>query len=169
MVVKYELENVGLKFEYVNIGEAEIIGDILPEQKEELKINLEKSGLFLIENRKGVLVEKIAFAIIELVHSNDEQIKVNLSNYLSEKLNYDYTYLASLFSEVKGITIENYHLIHKIEMVKLLISYDDLNITEIAWKLHYSSVAHLSNQFKRFTGITPSQFKMLKSQSRDSL
>ena len=169
MVVKYELENVGLKFEYVNIGEAEIIGDILPEQKEQLKINLEKSGLFLIENRKGVLVEKIAFAIIELVHSNDEQIKVNLSIYLSEKLKYDYTYLANLFSEVKGITIENYHLIHKIEMVKLLISYDDLNITEIAWKLHYSSVAHLSNQFKRFTGITPSQFKMLKSQSRDSL
>ena len=169
MVVKYELENLGLKFNYVKIGEAEIIGAVLPEQKDQLKINLEKSGLFLIDNKKTVLVEKISFAIIELVHFNDEQIKVNLSNYLSEKLNYDYTYLANLFSEVKGVTIENFYLTHKIERVKELIIYDDLNLSEIAWKLHYSSVAHLSNQFKRFTGITPSQFKMLKNSHRDTL
>ncbi len=169
MVVKYELERLALKFDYVKIGEANIIGEIDTEQREQLKNNLEKSGLFLIDNKKSVLVEKVAFTIIELVHYTDDQIKVNLSNYLSEKLNYDYTYLANIFSEEKGVTIEGFYLTHKIERVKELIIYDDLNLSEIAWKMHYSSVAHLSNQFKKFTGITPTQFKMLKNNNRDTL
>ena len=169
MVVKAELETLGIRYDYVKIGEAGIIGEIQPEQKEQLKIELEKAGLLLIDNKKAVLVEKIKNMIIELVHYTDDQIKVNLSDYLSEKLDYNYTYLANLFSEEKGITIEKFFLNHRIERVKELIIYDELNLSEIAWKMHYSSVAHLSNQFKKHTGLTPSQFRMLKSKRRDSL
>ena len=169
MAVKAELGKLGIKYSYVKIGEAEIIGDLHPDTKEQLKINLQETGLFLIENKKNVLVEKIKNAIIELVHFSDEQIKVNLSNYLSEKLNYNYTYLANLFSEENGVTIEKFYLTHKIEMVKELIINDELNLSEISWKMHYSSVAHLSNQFKKYTGLTPTQFKMLKNKHRDSL
>lgn len=169
MVVKAELETLGLKFADVKIGEADIIGDFQPEQKEQLKINLEKAGLLLMDDKKSVLVEKTINAIIELVHYTDDQIKVNLSDYLSEKLNYNYTYLANLFSVEKGLTIEKFYLSHKIERVKELIIYDELNLSEIAWKMHYSSVAHLSNQFKKYTGLTPSQFRMLKITRRDTL
>ena len=169
MVVKAELEKIGLLYTYVKIGEADIIGDVKPEQLKQLSLALKKSGLLLMDNKKSVLVEKIKSAIIELVHYTDEQIKVNLSDYLSEKLNYDYTYLANLFSEVKGITIEKFYLTHKIEKVKELIVYDELNLTEIAYKMHYSSVAHLSNQFKKFTGLTPTHFKMLKNKRRETL
>jgi AraC-like DNA-binding protein len=122
-----------------------------------------------MEDKKSILVEHTKAAIIELVHYSDEQIKVNLSEYLSEKLDYDYTYLANLFSEVKGITIEKFYLTHKIEKVKELIVYNELNLTEIAYKMHYSSVAHLSNQFKKYTGLTPSHFKKLKDQRRSTL
>jgi len=122
-----------------------------------------------MDDKKSILVEKIRILIIEMIHFSNEQIKVNLSDYLSEKLNYNYTYLANLFSEVKGITIEQFFLTHKIEKVKELLVYDDLNLTEIAWKLHYSSVAHLSNQFKKMTGITPTAFKNLKIKTRHSL
>jgi AraC-like DNA-binding protein len=169
LVVKSELEKLGLHYIDVKIGEADIIENILPEQLERLDISLRKSGLLLMDNKKSILVEKIKNAIIELVHYSEEQIRVNLSNYLSEKLNYDYTYLASLFSEVKGITIEKFYLTHKIEKVKELIVYDELNLTEIAFKMHYSSVAHLSNQFKKFTGLTPSHFKKLKNKRRSTL
>lgn len=169
MVLKAELETLGLKYAYVKIGEAEIIGDIQPEQKELLRIELDKAGLLLMDDRKAVLVEKIKNLIIELVHYTDEQIKVNLSDYLSENLDYNYTYLANLFSEEKGITIEKFYLNHKIERVKELIIYDEFNLSEIAWKMHYSSVAHLSNQFKKHTGLTPTQFKMLKINRRDTL
>jgi len=169
MVVKAELEKVGLHFHYVKIGEASIIENIHPKQLEQLDNALKKSGLLLMDNKKSILVERIKSAIIELVHYTDEQIKVNLSDYLSEKLNFDYTYLANLFSEVKGVTIEKFFLSHKIERVKELIVYDELNLTEIAWKLHYSSVAHLSNQFKKITGLTPSHFKKLKKKRRGTL
>lgn len=169
MAVKAELENLGVKYTYVKIGEAEINGDILPEQKEQLKINLKESGLFLIDNKKDILVEKIKNAIIELVHFTEDQLKVNLSDYLSKKFDYNYTYLANLFSEEKGITIEKFYLTHKIERVKELIIDDELNLSEISWKMHYSSVAHLSNQFKKFTGLTPSQFKMLKIKHRETI
>ncbi|MCF8227978.1 MAG: helix-turn-helix transcriptional regulator [Bacteroidales bacterium] len=169
MVVKSELEKVGLRYVYVKIGEADIIGDVEPVQLEKLKANLKKSGLLLMDNKKSVLVEKIKFAVIELVHYSEDQIKVNLSNYLSEKLNYNYNYLASLFSEVKGITIEKFYLKHKIERVKELIVYDELNLSEIAYRMHYSSVAHLSNQFKKYTGLTPTHFKNLKNKNRETL
>ncbi len=169
MIVKSELEKLGIHFKDVKIGEADITKNIAPEQMERLDIALRKSGLLLMDNKKSILVEKIKSAIIELVHYTDEQIKVNLSDYLSEKLNYDYTYLANLFSEVKGITIEKFYLTHKIEKVKELIVYDELNLSEIAYKMHYSSVAHLSNQFKKFTGLTPSHFKKLKIKRRGTL
>jgi len=169
MVVKSELEKLGLHYRNVKIGEANIIENILPEQLEKLDIALKKSGLQLMDNKKSILVEKIKNAIIELVHYSEEQIRVNLSDYLSEKLNYDYSYLANLFAEVKGTTIEKFYLTHKIEKVKELIVYNELNLTEIAYKMHYSSVAHLSNQFKKFTGLTPSHFKKLKNKRRDTL
>lgn len=123
----------------------------------------------MLDNKKSVIVEKVKNSIIELVHYTEEQLKVNLSDYLESKLDYDYTYLANLFSEEKGITIKKFYLSHKIERVKELIIYDELNISEIAWKMHYSSVAHLSNQFKKHTGLTPSQFKMLKINPRKTL
>jgi AraC-like DNA-binding protein len=169
MVVKSELEKLGIRYVNVKIGEADIIDNILPDQIAQLDIELKKSGLLLMDDKKSILVEKIKSAIIELVHYTEDQIKVNLSDYLSEKLNYDYTYLANLFSEVKGITIEKFYLAHKIEKVKELIVYDELNLTEISYKMHYSSVAHLSNQFKKYTGLTPSHFKDLKNKRRDTL
>ena len=169
MVVKAELEKLDLPYVYVGIGEAEIDGYVQPEQLKQLKLDLKKAGLILMDNKKSVLVEKTKSAIIELVHYTEDQIKVNLSDYLSEKLNHDYTYLANLFSEVKGTTIEKFYLTHKIERVKELIVYDELNLSEIAQKMHYSSVAHLSNQFKKYTGLTPSHFKMLKSKRRETL
>lgn len=169
IVVKSELEKLGLKYINVKIGEADIVEDILPEQLAQLDIGLRKSGLLLMDDKKSILVEKIKTEIIELVHYTEEQIKVNLSDYLSEKLNHDYTYLANLFSEVKGITIEKFYLTHKIEKVKELIVYNELNFSEIAYKMHYSSVAHLSNQFKKITGLTPSHFKNLKNKRRSTL
>jgi AraC-like DNA-binding protein len=113
-----------------------------------------------------VLIERIKNAIVEMVHHPNELIKINFSDYLSEKLNHDYTYLANLFSEVQGTTIEQFIISHKIERIKELIIYDELNITEIAWKMNYSSVAHLSNQFKKVTGLSPSHFKKLKNKRR---
>jgi len=169
MVVKAELKKLGIKFSEVKIGEAHLFEKVSAEQLNQLDISLRKSGLELMDNKKSILVEKTKTAIIDLVHYTEEQIKVNLSEYLSDKLNYDYTYLANLFSEVKGITIEKFYLTHKIEKVKELIVYNELNLTEIAYKMHYSSVAHLSNQFKKITGLTPTHFKRLKHKRRKTL
>jgi AraC-like DNA-binding protein len=167
--VKSELEKLGIDYHYVKIGEVKTIGHLSHEQLDNLDVALRKSGLELMNNKKSILVEKIKAAIIELVHYREDQIKVNLSVYLGEKLNYDYTYLANLFSEVKGITIEKFYLTHKIERVKELIIYDELTLSEIAYRMHYSSVAHLSNQFKKYTGLTPSHYKMLRDKRRDTL
>ena len=169
MVVRAELEKLGIRFANVKIGEADIMEDMDSVRLAQFDAALRKSGLLLMDNKKSILVEKIKGAIIELVHYQEEQIKVNLSDYLSEKLQYDYTYLANLFSEVKGITIEKFYLTHKIEKVKELIVYDELSLSEIAYRLHYSSVAHLSNQFKKFTGLTPTHFKNLKNKRRGTL
>jgi AraC-like DNA-binding protein len=169
MVVKSELEKLGLHYITVDLGEAVILEEISAEQLASLGKALKKTGLELMDDKRSILVEKIKTIIIELVHYNDEQIKINLSDYLSEKLGLNYTYLANLFSEVKGTTIEQFYLAHKIEKVKELLVYDELNLTEIAWKLHYSSVAHLSNQFKKMTGLTPSHFKNLKHKRRLAL
>lgn len=169
MVVKSELEKLGIKYANVKIGEADIPETLTDDKLGELDTALRKSGLQVMDDRKSILVEKTKSAIIELVHYTDDQIKVNLSDYLGEKLNHDYTYLANLFSEVKGITIEKFYLTHKVEKVKELIVYNELNLSEIANKMHYSSVAHLSNQFKKITGLTPSYFKALKNKRRNTL
>jgi AraC-like DNA-binding protein len=169
MAVKSELEKLGLHHTMVDLGEVEIMEDISKTKLHKLDLALRKSGLELMDDNKNILVEKIKTIIIELIHYNDEQIKINLSNYLSEKLNHNYTYLSNLFSDVKGSTIEKFYLSQKIEKVKELLVYDELNLTEIAYKLHYSSVAHLSNQFKKMTGLTPSHFKRLKYKRRGGL
>lgn len=166
MAVKEELKKLGLHFIVVDLGEVEIMESISKEQRDELKTGLFNSGLELMDDKRAVLIEKIKNAIIEMVHHSDEMIKVNFSDYLSNKLNHDYTYLANLFSEVQGTTIEHFIISHKIERIKELIIYDELNITEIAWKMNYSSVAHLSNQFKKVTGLSPSHFKQMKIKSR---
>ena len=169
MVVKSELEKLGLKYNTVELGEADILDEISTEHLDRLRIALKKTGLELMDDKKSILVEKIKTIIIEQVHYADDQIKINLSDYLCEKLHHNYTYLANLFSEVKGTTIEKFYLAHKIEKVKELLVYDELNLTEIADRMHYSSVAHLSNQFKKMTGLTPSHFKKLKHKRRSTL
>jgi len=169
MAVKDALRSLGLHFVLVDLGEVDIMEKISPEQRELLSVALLDSGLELMDDKRAVLIEKIKNAIIEMVHHSDELIKVNFSEYLSEKLNHDYTYLANLFSEVQGTTIEQFIISHKIERIKELIIYDELNITEIAWKMNYSSVAHLSNQFKKVTGLSPSHFKQLKDKRRNPI
>jgi len=169
MVVKSELEKLGLHYIMVELGEAEIMEEISKTQVKHLDSILRKAGLELMDDNKTILVEKIKTTIIELIHYNDKQLKINLSDHLSQKLDHNYTYLSNLFSEVKGTTIEKYYLSHKIERVKELLIYDELNLTEIAFKMHYSSVAHLSNQFKKMTGLTPSHFKNLKHKRRNVL
>jgi len=163
IAVKSELEKFGLHHTRVELGETEIMEDLSEEQLDNLNTSLKKIGLELLYDKKSIIVEKIKTIIIELVHFNEDQIKTNLSDYLCAKLNHNYTYLSNLFSEIKGTSIENFYLSNKIEKVKELMIYDELNLTEIAYKLHYSSVAHLSNQFKKMTGLTPSHFKKLKN------
>ena len=169
MVVKEELKKLGLHFILVDLGVVDIMENLTIEQHVQIKAALLRSGLELMDDKKSVLIERIRNIIIEMVHYSEELPKTNFSDYLSEKLNYDYTYLANLFSEVQGTTIEKFIIAHKIERVKELIIYDELNLTEIAWLMHYSSVAHLSNQFKKITGLTPSHFKNLKNKRRNPI
>ena len=169
MVVKQELEKLGLHYVNVELGEANIIENMSPKQKDEFKTGLVKFGLELLDDKKSILIEKIKKVIVELIHYTDEPLTVNFSVFLSARLDYDYTYLANLFSEVQGITIEKFIITHKIERVKELLVYNELNLTEIAYLMHYSSVAHLSAQFKKITGLTPSHFKQLKEKRRSML
>lgn len=169
MAVKEELRNLGLHFIVVDLGEVEIMENISMAQREVLKANLLDSGLELMDDRKAMLIEKIKNVIIEMVHHSEEIIKVNFSDYLSEKMNHDYTYLSNLFSEVQGTTIEHFIISHKTERIKELIIYGEHNITEIAWKMGYSSVAHLSSQFKKVTGLSPSHFKQMKDKRRSPI
>jgi AraC-like DNA-binding protein len=166
MVVKEELKKLGLHFIVVDLGEVEIMENISTEIREQVRFALLSSGLELMDDKRAMLIEKIKNIVIELIHHTDGIIKINFSNYLSEKLNHDYTYLSNLFSEVQGTTIEHFIISHKIERIKELIIYNELNITEIAYKMNYSSVAHLSNQFKKATGLSPSHFKLLKDKRR---
>jgi AraC-like DNA-binding protein len=166
MAVKEELRKLNLHFILVDLGEIEIMENLSKEELELFKAGLIATGLELMDDKKAVLIEKIKNVIIEMVHHSDEVLKVNFSDYLSEKLKHDYTYLANLFSEVQGTTIEQFIISHKIERIKELIIYGELNITEIAWKMNYSSVAHLSNQFKKMTGLSPSHFRNLKNKRR---
>ncbi len=169
MLVRDELTTLHIPFIRIDLGEVETKEKLSKEQLDELDKVLKKSGLELMDDKKSMLIEKIKNVIIELIHYSDETLKVNFSGYLAKKLNHDYTYLSNLFSEVQGITIEHYIIAHKIERVKELLVYDELNLTEIAFKLHYSSVAHLSMQFKKVTGLTPSHFKNLKVTRRNTL
>ncbi len=169
MVVKSELTKLGLHFTSVELGEVELKEDVSEEDLERLGVILKMSGLELMDDKKSILVERIKAIIIEQVQTSDKELKVNLSDFISEKLNHNYSYLSNLFSEVKGTTIEKFYLAHKIEKVKELLVYDELTLTQIAWKLHYSSVSHLSGQFKKMTGLTPSHFKTLKHKRRIAL
>ncbi len=169
MIVKEELKKLDLHFILVNLGEAEIMENIDAAQREELKTALLKWGFELMDDKKSILIEKIKNVIVEMVHYADELPRTNFSDFLSTKLDYDYTYLSNLFKEVEGTTIEHYIIAHKVERIKELIMYDELNITEIAWKMNYSSVAHLSNQFKKVTGLSPTHFKQLKDKRRGAI
>ena len=169
MMVKAELKKLGLRYINIDLGMVDIQEDITKKQREQLKENLLKSGLELLDDKKIILIEKIKNVIIEMIHYADDLPKTNYSDYISEKLNYDYTYLSNLFSEVKGITIQHFIIIHKIEKVKELLLYDELNLKEISYKLHYSSVGHLCNQFKKITGLSPSFFKQLKEKRKSNL
>lgn len=169
MAVKEALKGMGLHFVMVDLGEIDIMENISLDQRDQLKAALNASGLELMDDKRSILIEKIKNAIVEMVHHTHEAIKVNFSDHLSKKLNHDYTYLANLFSEVQGTTIEQFVISHKVERIKELIIYGELNITEIAWKMNYSSVAHLSNQFKKVTGLTPTHFKQLKDKRRSPI
>ncbi|WMN10832.1 AraC family transcriptional regulator [Marivirga salinae] len=162
MMVKEELKKLGLHCINLNLGMVKIREDITEIQREQLRENLSKSGLELMDDKKSILVEKIKSVIIEMIHYTEEMPKENYSCYISEKLGYDYTYLANVFSEVKGTTIQQYIIDNKIEKVKELLLYDELSLSEISFQMHYSSVAHLSNQFKKNTGLCPSFYKNLR-------
>jgi AraC-like DNA-binding protein len=169
MLVKEELKKLGLHYVIVDLGMVEILEDISAEKFQDLKNNLALSGLELLDDKKSVLIEKIKNVIVEMVHYTDEIPKVNYSDYIAEKLHHDYTYLSNIFSEVKGTTIQQYIIVHKIERVKELLLYGELNLTEISYMLNYSSVAHLSNQFKKITGLSPTFFKKLKQKRHQNL
>jgi AraC-like DNA-binding protein len=164
--VKSELLKLGLHHVMVDIGEVEIMETLSAEQQESLNSNLRKTGLLLISDKKSILLEKIKNIIIDLVYNAEKPPKTNFSDYLSEKLDYDYTYMANLFSETQNTSIEQYIINLKIERVKELLIYDELNISEIADKMHYSSLSHLSSQFKKITGLTPSYYKRLRNNRR---
>ena len=168
MIVRSELEELGLHFIIEQLGEVEINEGITKELYDIINRNLKKSGLELLDDKKSVLIEKIKHIIMDLVYFSDMPLKLNMSDYISERVHYDYTYVANLFSEHQGITIEHFYLSHKIERVKELLIYDELRLTEIADKLHYSSIAHLSNQFKKMTGLTPSNYKRLRIRARNT-
>ena len=168
-MVKAELEKLGLHYVIVDLGMVDLLEDITPQQRDQLKINLLKSGLELLDDKKTILIEKIKNLIIEMIHYADILPDINFSDYISQQLHYDYTYLSNIFSEVKGITIQHFIIINKIEKAKELLLYDELNLTEISFKLHYSSVAHLSNQFKKITGLSPSFYKQLKQKRNINL
>jgi AraC-like DNA-binding protein len=169
MIVKDALKNLGLQYTSLDLGMVDILEEITEDQREQFKTVLLKSGLELLDNQKAILIEKIKGVIVEMIHYSDELPKVNYPDYISQKLNYDYTYLANTFSEVKGTTIQQFIIMHKMEKVKELLLYDELNLTEISYKLHYSSVAHLSAQFKKITGLSPSYFKKMKQKRKDNL
>jgi len=169
LLVRAELENMGLHPLKVDLGEIVVAEDMNAQQLKQLKATLLKSGLELMDDKKAIMIEKIKTIIIEMVHYSDEIPNVNFSDFLSQKLGLDYTYLAGQFSQVTGITIEHYIIAHKIERAKELLIYDELSLTEISYLLNYSSVAHLSYQFKKVTGLTPTFFKQLKRKKRNTL
>ncbi|WP_423147933.1 helix-turn-helix domain-containing protein [Rubrolithibacter danxiaensis] len=169
MVVENELQKLGLRASKVTLGEAELEKDLTPEEKTKLDRAMTDLGFELIDDKKSRIIEKIKNVIIDMVHHQQYDVKHNLSNVLSNELNHDYNYLSNLFSEVEGTTIEKYFIAQKIEKVKELLVYDELTLSEIAFRLNYSSVAYLSNQFKKVTGLSPSHFKQIREEKRKPL
>jgi AraC-like DNA-binding protein len=169
MVVKKELELAGLHPLTVDLGEIEIEIPPTKTQLEGLGISLRQLGFELIDDRKSLIIEKIKTIIVNLVHYSDEELTVNISEFITSKIHYDYNYLSNLFSEVEGTTIEKYFISQRIEKVKELLVYDELSLSEIADRLGYSSVAYLSNQFKKITGLTPTYYKSLKEHKRRNI
>lgn len=163
MIVRSELENLHIPYSSVEIGEAVLMSDLTAKQHSQLNTNLSRFGLEIMEDKRSKLIEKIKNIVVELIHYSEEPPTQNFSTFISEKLNYEYKYLSNLFSEVKGTTIEQFIISHKIERAKELIVYEELTLTEIAHRLHYSSVGHLSAQFKKVTGLTPSFFRKMKT------
>ncbi len=169
MVVKSELEKLGYNPINISLGEVTIEKEITRHEKATIEKTLQRVGFSLIDDKKSKIIEKIKVLIVELVHQNNNQLNTNLSDYLSSQLHNDYKYITTLFTEVEGTTIEKYFIAQKIERVKELLVYDELSLSEIAFKLNYSSVAYLSAQFKRVTGLTPSHFKDIRTEKRNSL
>ncbi len=169
MMVQSVLEKLDIKFRAIDLGEVLLTDPISESLRETLKIELHKSGLELMDDKKAMLIESIINLIVELVHYSDDLPKSNFSSYLQEKMQQDYNKMAEIFCKTKGITIEHFIILHKVERVKELITYEELNLTEISYKLHYSSVAHLSKQFKQVTGLTPTFFRSLSKRQRNNL
>ncbi|QCX54492.1 helix-turn-helix transcriptional regulator [Elizabethkingia sp. JS20170427COW] len=169
MVVKSEIEKLGLEVVDIKLGEVKLLNEPSKEQLQHLEKSLVSMGFEMIDDKKTKLIEDIKTSIIQLVHYEAKEINLKLSDFLSQELNYDYHYLSNLFSEVEGITIEKYLIAQKIERVKELLVYDELSLSEIAYRLHYSSVAYLSNQFKKVTGLSPSHFKKIGKDKRKPL
>jgi len=168
-VVKQEFDHLNIPYTFVELGFVDIPNEITDKEREQLKVSLLRSGLELMDDKKSIIIERIKNVVTEMIHYSDEIPDVNYSEFISNKLDYDYNYLSNIFSEVKGITIQHFIILNKIEKVKELLLYDELNLTEISYKLHYSSVAHLSNQFKKITGLSPSFFKKLKQKRKSNL
>ena len=169
MVVQNEMDKLGFDVKNIKLGEVMLAKEPTPEEKSNLEKVLVPLGFEIIDDKKSRIIEQVKNIIIDLVHHQDNDIKINLSDVLSSKLHHDYNYLSNLFSEVEGTTIEKYFIAQKIEKVKELLVYDELSLSEIAFRLNYSSVAYLSNQFKKITGLTPSHFKQIKVDKRKPL
>jgi len=169
MLVKEQLAKSGIAYHSIELGEVVVPDDITAAQLHELAGLLLKTGLELMDDKKSILIQRIKNVIIETVHHSEEQSIYKFSELLSRTLGHDYTYMSNLFSAVQGTTIEQFHIAHKIEKVKELLVYGQVSLTTIASNLHYSSVAHLSAQFKKVTGLTPSHFKKLRTMRRSML
>jgi AraC-like DNA-binding protein len=167
IVVRDALEKLGIQYSEVTLGEVSLKENISDSQLNQIKSTLLSVDLEVLEDKKTILVQQIKTLIIKLIYNSDEPLVKNLSVYLSYQLHYDYTYMANLFSNQLGVTIERFYICHKIERVKELLLYKELSLTDIAFKLHYSSVAHLSAQFKKVTGLTPTHFKQTNGNKRD--
>jgi len=169
MMVQTQLDQMGIEVEHIKLGEVLLKKELTRQQKEQFEALLLPLGFYLIDDRKSKIIEQIKTKIVELVHYRDHALKVNVSDWLSSELNHEYNYLSALFSEVEGITIEKYFIAQRIEKIKELLVYDELTLSEIALQLNYSSVAYLSNQFKKVTGLTPSYFKKIRENKRKPL
>lgn len=169
LVLQHEFDRLGLAVKNISLGEVTLDKELTPDEKNKVEEAIIPLGFQVIDDKKSRIIEKIKNVIIDLVHHRDNDTRTNLSDVLSSKLHHDYNYLSGLFSEVEGTTIEKYFIAQKIERVKELLVYDELSLSEIASRMNYSSVAYLSNQFKKVTGLTPSHFRQIREDKRKPL